>query len=67
MLYNSIYRFDDDMLVNTHVWGRNAYQAPVLHMRRVAHQGLFDTYDESFAAVWAAALPFRRADQDDQN
>ena len=24
-LYNSIYRFDDELLVNTHVWGWNAY------------------------------------------
>ena len=29
-LYNSIYRFDDGLLVNTHVWGWNAYGAPNL-------------------------------------
>ena len=33
-LYNSIYRVDDEMLVNTHVYGVNAYAAPVLHLRR---------------------------------
>jgi hypothetical protein len=33
-LYNSIYRVDDQMLVNAHVWGVNAYAAPVWHLRR---------------------------------
>ena len=35
-LYNSIYRFDDDMLVNAHVYGAPAAQSPVLHLRRLA-------------------------------
>ena len=52
-LYNSIYRFDDTMLVNTHVYGCNAYSAPVLHLRHSAKGGLFDTYLESFESVWA--------------
>lgn len=34
-LYNSIYRFDDDMLINTHVYGILAAYTPVLHLRRV--------------------------------
>jgi hypothetical protein len=34
-LYNSIYRFDDEMLVNAHVWGVNAYSAPLMHLRRL--------------------------------
>lgn len=54
-LYNSIFRFDDDMLVNTHVWGSNAFKAPVLHLRRLGGGSLFDTYAHSFEAVWAGA------------
>jgi hypothetical protein len=56
-LYNSIYRFDDEMLVNAHVFGLSAFAAPVLHMRRLVAGGLFDTYVQSFEAVWAAASP----------
>ena len=56
-LYNSIYRFDDTMLVNTHVYGCNAYSAPVLHLRHSAKGGLFDTYLESFESVWALSTP----------
>lgn len=56
-LYNSIYRADDHMLVNAHVWGVNAYGAPVWHLRRNGDGGMFDTYAESFNAVWATADP----------
>ncbi len=54
-LYNSIYRFDEDMLVNTHVYGFGAAQAPVLHLRRLSAGNLFETYSESFETVWSAA------------
>ena len=33
-LYNSIYRYDDEMLVNTHIYGVGAGHAPVMHLRR---------------------------------
>jgi transcriptional regulator with XRE-family HTH domain len=56
-LYNSVYRFDDVMLVNTHVWGVSAFAAPVLHLRRLGAGGLFDTYAQSFEAVWATSSP----------
>lgn len=56
-LYNSIYRFDDELLVNTHVWGWNAYGAPVLHVRRLAGGRLFTTYAQSFEAIWEESQP----------
>jgi len=55
-LYNSIYRFDDDMLVNVHVYGILAAWTPVLHLRRV-DGAYFSTYTESFERVWASARP----------
>ncbi|MFJ6669853.1 DUF5919 domain-containing protein [Actinosynnema sp. NPDC091369] len=56
-LYNSIYRFDDEMLVNTHVHGFMAAHAPVLHLRRLSGGDLFETYAESFQGVWDDAKP----------
>ncbi|OLZ68553.1 XRE family transcriptional regulator [Streptomyces sp. IMTB 2501] len=56
-LYNSIYRADDQALVNAHVWGVNAYGAPVWHLRRNGEGGMFDTYASSFDAVWETATP----------
>ncbi|NYV73949.1 DUF5919 domain-containing protein [Streptomyces sp. UH6] len=67
-LYNSIYRADDQQLVNAHVWGVNAYAAPVWHLRRNGggngSGGLFDTYADSFEAVWATAEPVRPQGQE---
>lgn len=51
-LYNSIYRSDGTMLVNTHVYGSPAGHNPVLHLQRVAGGRIFDTYQQSFERVW---------------
>ncbi|GAA2392050.1 XRE family transcriptional regulator [Streptomyces coeruleofuscus] len=56
-LYNSLYRADDQMLVNAHLFGVNAYAAPVWHLRRSDDGGMFDTYAASFDAVWETARP----------
>ncbi|MCX9191328.1 XRE family transcriptional regulator [Carbonactinospora thermoautotrophica] len=58
-LYNSIFRFDEDMLVNTHAFGSPAAQSPVLHFRRVPGGRLFDHYIKSFDRVWANATPVK--------
>jgi hypothetical protein len=60
-LYNSIYRADDQALVNAHVWGVNAYGAPVWHLRRTDGGAVFNTYADSFDAVWSAARPVEAA------
>jgi transcriptional regulator with XRE-family HTH domain len=51
-LYNSIFWFDDDMLVNTHAYGVPAHFAPVLHLRHLSSGTLFQTYARSFDRVW---------------
>lgn len=58
-LYNSIYRYDDDMIVNPHVYGFQAPHAPALHLRRLSAGDLFETYSESFEAVWKASKPVK--------
>ena len=54
-LYNSIYRFDDDMLVNAHVYGAPAAHSLVLHLRRLPGGRLVDHYQASFERVWDQA------------
>ncbi|MFJ8567113.1 helix-turn-helix domain-containing protein [Streptomyces sp. NPDC093514] len=54
-LYNSIYRADNELLANGHVYGVGAYMAPVLHLQRVPGGELFDTYAESVERVWETA------------
>jgi hypothetical protein len=54
-LYNSIYRADDDLLTNPHVFGQPAATAPVLHIRRAEDGMLAANYLESFEGVWRVA------------
>jgi len=57
-LYNSIFQFDDQMLINQHVYGTYGYVAPILHLRRVEGADLFHTYERSFERVWETSYPF---------
>ncbi|MBF6194161.1 DUF5919 domain-containing protein [Nocardia sp. CDC186] len=56
-LYNSIFRFDDEMVVNMHVYGQPGAYAPAMHLRRLSGGDLFDTYVTSFEQVWAGSRP----------
>jgi len=57
VLYNSIYRADDQVLVNTHIHGVAAAQAPVWHLHKLAGGELTSLYLESFERVWESATP----------
>ncbi|MFG2629696.1 XRE family transcriptional regulator [Streptomyces sp. NPDC048473] len=57
-LYTSLFRYDDDLLINPHVWGQPASANPLLHLKRVDSAGWFDNYAQSFDAVWAGARPW---------
>jgi hypothetical protein len=57
VLYNSIYRADDELLVNPHVHGAPAAMAPVMHLRKVAGGSMVTTYLDSFERVWSQARP----------
>ncbi|TDP96221.1 XRE family transcriptional regulator [Labedaea rhizosphaerae] len=51
-LYNSIFRYDDEMLINQHIYGAYGYIAPILHLRKQPGADMFDTYMKSFDRVW---------------
>ncbi|WP_034488136.1 hypothetical protein [Actinomadura oligospora] len=53
-LYASIYRFDDEMIVNIHVYGILAAYTPTMRIRRV-DGAYFQTFLESYEKVWASA------------
>lgn len=54
-LYNSLFRFDNALLVNTHALGVAASHSPVLHLQKVAGGRLFAQYLQSFEIAWGAA------------
>ncbi|MFC5186031.1 phospholipase D-like domain-containing protein [Actinomadura harenae] len=55
VLYNSIYRADDDVLVNHHAYGVAASDAPVLHARHTTDGDMASTYLASLTHVWDSA------------
>jgi transcriptional regulator with XRE-family HTH domain len=56
-LYASIFRFDDDVLLNTHLWGNAASDSPVLYFRRQGDDGIAASAIRSFERVWRDAHP----------
>ncbi|MGH9108670.1 MAG: helix-turn-helix domain-containing protein [Acidimicrobiales bacterium] len=56
-MYNSVVRADEQMLVMTHLFGLKGYKAPMLHLRSLHDDGLFDNYVAHFERVWSTAVP----------
>lgn len=57
ILYNSLYRFDDQLLVNGHAYGSLAGENPVMHLRKVPGGQMWEHYMQSFERVWQEATP----------
>lgn len=57
-LYSSLFRYDDNLLVNPHIWGQPASANPVFQLKRVNGAAWFDSYTESFETIWAGAQPW---------
>jgi hypothetical protein len=57
-LYTSIFRYDDEMIVNHHVYGEPASLNPTLYLRRAEGGLLVDHYRTSYERVWNAATPW---------
>lgn len=56
-LYNSIFRFDDEMLVTPHLYATPGSQAPMLHLRKLGAGGLFSRFASHFEAAWNVSTP----------
>lgn len=58
-LYNSVFRFDDEMLVTPMLYATPGHSAPLLHLRRIGPSGLFSRFAAHFEGVWADSRPIR--------
>lgn len=56
-LYNSIFRFDDEMFVTTHLYATLGNRAPLFHLRRLGPGGLFSRYASHFEGIWSDTNP----------
>jgi transcriptional regulator with XRE-family HTH domain len=59
VLYNSLYRFDDDLFVNGHAYGSLAGQNPLWHLRRLPNGPMWEHYMKSFDRVWQLGQALR--------
>jgi transcriptional regulator with XRE-family HTH domain len=57
VLYNSIYRADDQLIVSQHAYGIPAARAPVFYLRDAGSGEMIALYRDSFDRVWAGAIP----------
>jgi hypothetical protein len=55
VLYNSICRADNELLVTQHVYGIPSEREPVLYLRSGATQDIASTYIDVFERIWAGA------------
>jgi hypothetical protein len=56
LLYNSLYRVDGEALVNQHLYGIPAADAPVYHLHQLEQEGeMFEFYLRSFDRIWEDA------------
>jgi hypothetical protein len=61
-LYNSLFRYDDEILVNTHLYGEPASLNPTFHFRKLDDGTYFEHYATCFERVWVTALPWLGAE-----
>ncbi|MGH3166942.1 MAG: XRE family transcriptional regulator [Trebonia sp.] len=57
VLYNSIYRADDQLFVNQHTYGIPATKAPVFCLSKTGGGEMAVQYLDSFERVWASSAP----------
>ena len=56
-LYTSIFRVDDDMIINFHVYGSPGRNNPVMIFSRRDQPRLWATFEDAFTRVWDQAVP----------
>jgi transcriptional regulator with XRE-family HTH domain len=56
VLYNSMYRADNQLLLTQHVYGIPSEREPVLYLRSSAIGDMATSYTDAFEQIWARAL-----------
>ncbi|MGS2590994.1 DUF5919 domain-containing protein [Streptomyces hebeiensis] len=53
----SVFSFDDEMLVTPHLSSLLGHESPMLHLRRLGNDGLYDRFDGHVSALWQDGRP----------
>lgn len=59
-LYTSIFRVDEDMIINFHVYGSPGRDNPVMIFSRPDEPRLWATFERAFTRVWDQAQPLHK-------
>lgn len=57
-LYNSVFRFDTQMIVTPYLYRARGYQHPALHLRELSTHGIFASYADQFEQIWQTCTPY---------
>ncbi len=53
----SVFMFDDEMLVTPHIANLLGHESPMLHLRRLGDDGLYDRFASHVEALWETGRP----------
>ncbi|MGI9058278.1 MAG: XRE family transcriptional regulator [Ktedonobacteraceae bacterium] len=56
-MYNSVFRFDNEMFVTPHLYGLHGSKAPLMHLRHLGPYGPFENFAAHFENLWATTTP----------
>lgn len=57
-LYNSVFCFDNQMIVTPHLYRARGYQHPALHLRELSPHGIFASFADQFEQVWQTTTAY---------
>lgn len=58
ILYNSLFRGDNELFVTPHLYGLHGSHAPLFHLRRIqGMEGIFANFVRHFDVVWTTTIP----------
>ncbi|UFN95779.1 helix-turn-helix domain-containing protein [Micromonospora aurantiaca] len=57
-LYNSVFRFDHQMIVTPHLYRARGYQHPALHLRELSPHGIFAAHADQFEQIWQTTTAY---------
>nr|WP_110946014.1 transcriptional regulator [Streptomyces avicenniae] len=60
----SVFRFDDQMLVTPHLANLVGHDSPLLHLRRLQDDGMFDRFASHVETLWDEGRPASPAEDD---
>ncbi|MFJ4653960.1 hypothetical protein ACIP5Y_22070 [Nocardia sp. NPDC088792] len=59
-LYNSVFRFDDKMIVTPYLVRARGYQHPAMHLRQLSPHGIFSSFADQVEQIWGTVAPYER-------